>query len=235
MARLISMWAPVRSGRLCSHGGSAQLLRHRVPERDSGQRGWNPGAERGRVWAGSRGHNRFAGGDLKTGKMKNSRRPMRLRVPHKHFQHQRARPLRHLASHVCFAARRVNRKTGLWRLADGETGLPGPVAEATSLAEESSDAVRQIRASKAMLITPGDEDSRSAGSFFKNPVLSSEAPFAKLKQRAGALHKLEIPSYPALESKKKSSSGMAGGELGISQRVWEWPGGGFPVNMPSRS
>ena len=34
------------------------------------------------------------------------------------------------------------------------------------------EAVRRIRATKAMLITPGDEDCRSAGSFFKNPVLS---------------------------------------------------------------
>ena len=33
------------------------------------------------------------------------------------------------------------------------------------------EAVRRIRAAKAMLITPGDEDCRSAGSFFKNPVL----------------------------------------------------------------
>jgi UDP-N-acetylmuramate dehydrogenase len=34
------------------------------------------------------------------------------------------------------------------------------------------EAVRQIRAGKAMLITPGDEDSRSAGSFFKNPLVT---------------------------------------------------------------
>lgn len=34
------------------------------------------------------------------------------------------------------------------------------------------DAVRSIRQSKAMLIVEGDEDSRSAGSFFKNPIVS---------------------------------------------------------------
>jgi len=33
------------------------------------------------------------------------------------------------------------------------------------------DAVREIRRKKAMLIVPGDDDSRSAGSFFKNPVV----------------------------------------------------------------
>jgi UDP-N-acetylmuramate dehydrogenase len=34
------------------------------------------------------------------------------------------------------------------------------------------EAVRSIRASKAMLISPNDDDSRSAGSFFKNPIIS---------------------------------------------------------------
>ena len=36
---------------------------------------------------------------------------------------------------------------------------------------EIREAVRHIRALKGMLIVPGDEDCRSAGSFFKNPVL----------------------------------------------------------------
>ena len=35
------------------------------------------------------------------------------------------------------------------------------------------DAVRKIRAGKGMLITAGDDDCRSAGSFFKNPILSA--------------------------------------------------------------
>ena len=89
------------------------------------------------------------------------------------------------------------------------------------------EAVRRIRASKAMLITPGDEDSRSAGSFFKNPVLSA-ADFAALKQRAGERH-LEIPSYPALEARHKVpaawlvehsgfSKGYSQGRVGISRK-----------------
>jgi UDP-N-acetylmuramate dehydrogenase len=36
------------------------------------------------------------------------------------------------------------------------------------------DAVREIRHRKAMLIVPGEEDARSAGSFFKNPVLPKD-------------------------------------------------------------
>lgn len=38
--------------------------------------------------------------------------------------------------------------------------------------EQVRDAVRAIRQSKAMLLVEGDEDCRSAGSFFKNPLVS---------------------------------------------------------------
>jgi len=69
---------------------------------------------------------------------------------------------------------------------------------------ETREAVRQIRATKAMLIRDGDEDCRSAGSFFKNPVLSPE----QLQQLTGkaAAKGLEIPSYPALDAQKKISA-----------------------------
>jgi UDP-N-acetylmuramate dehydrogenase len=92
---------------------------------------------------------------------------------------------------------------------------------------EVREAVRQIRASKAMLITPGDEDCRSAGSFFKNPVLSPEQ-FEELKRRAGA-RGLEVPSYPALDAQRKVSAawlveqsgfskGYGNGRVGISRK-----------------
>ena len=72
-----------------------------------------------------------------------------------------------------------------------------------SLAEVRT-AVLEIRRGKAMLIVPGDEDSRSAGSFFKNPVLS-EAEFTDLAQRA-ATKDLTIPSYPAPSAQRKISA-----------------------------
>jgi UDP-N-acetylmuramate dehydrogenase len=92
---------------------------------------------------------------------------------------------------------------------------------------ETRDAVRQIRARKAMLITPGDEDCRSAGSFFKNPVLSQEQ-FDDLNRRAAAKN-LTIPNYPALESQRKVSAawlvehsgferGFTRGHVGISRK-----------------
>jgi UDP-N-acetylmuramate dehydrogenase len=92
---------------------------------------------------------------------------------------------------------------------------------------ETRDAVRQIRARKAMLITPGDEDCRSAGSFFKNPVLSAAA-HEDLSRRAAA-KKLQVPSYPALDAQRKVSAawlvehsgftrGYISGRVGVSRK-----------------
>ena len=92
---------------------------------------------------------------------------------------------------------------------------------------ETREAVRQIRAGKGMLIVPGDPESRSAGSFFKNPVLTA-AEYERLRERAGALG-LEVPSYPALEAQHKVSAawlvehsgfrkGYARGPVGISSK-----------------
>jgi UDP-N-acetylmuramate dehydrogenase len=69
---------------------------------------------------------------------------------------------------------------------------------------ETREAVRHIRAIKGMLIVPGEPDCQSAGSFFKNPVLS-EGQHEELKKRASA-RGLTVPSYPALEKSKKVSA-----------------------------
>lgn len=90
---------------------------------------------------------------------------------------------------------------------------------------EVREAVRQIRASKGMLLTPGDADAKSAGSFFKNPVLTDNQ-FESLKQKASA-RGLEIPNYPALQAHRKVSAawlveqsgfakGYGNGHVGIS-------------------
>src|SRR5271169_1464159 len=77
------------------------------------------------------------------------------------------------------------------------------------------DAVRKIRAGKGMLITPGDDDCRSAGSFFKNPILSAEQHQA-LTLRAAAKN-LQIPSYPALDAQKKVSAAWLVEHSGFSR------------------
>lgn len=92
---------------------------------------------------------------------------------------------------------------------------------------EVREAVRSIRASKGMLITPGDEDCRSAGSFFKNPVLP-DAEYKSLHERAQE-RGLQIPSYPALNAYRKISAawlvensgfakGYNRGPVGISRK-----------------
>lgn len=69
---------------------------------------------------------------------------------------------------------------------------------------ETREAVRQIRARKGMLLIEGDPDCRSAGSFFKNPILS-ESQHEQLLRRANAKG-LTVPSYPALERSSKVSA-----------------------------
>ena len=57
---------------------------------------------------------------------------------------------------------------------------------------EVSNAVRQIRKGKGMLLVDGDPDCRSAGSFFKNPVVESEL-VADIGKKIG----LHPPCFPA--------------------------------------
>jgi UDP-N-acetylmuramate dehydrogenase len=88
-------------------------------------------------------------------------------------------------------------------------------------------AVLDIRLGKAMLIVPGDEDARSAGSFFRNPIVS-QAFFEGLSARL-ASHRLQLPSYSATDGFRKLpaawlvehagfSKGYSKGAAGISRR-----------------
>jgi len=87
-----------------------------------------------------------------------------------------------------------------------------------------SDAVRAIRRGKGMYIVPGDPDCRSAGSFFKNPIVSEEH-----YARIAAQEAVEVPHYPAGDGAMKIPAawlleragfhrGYALGEAGISTR-----------------
>jgi UDP-N-acetylmuramate dehydrogenase len=92
---------------------------------------------------------------------------------------------------------------------------------------EVRDTVRSIRGSKGMLIVSGEAESRSAGSFFKNPVLAAEQ-YEALLRRADD-RGVEVPSYPALSQQHKVSAawlvensgfskGYAKGKAGISSK-----------------
>ena len=91
---------------------------------------------------------------------------------------------------------------------------------------EVRDAVRRIRHGKAMLLVAGDEDCRSAGSFFKNPIVSG-ADYARLSALAAA-RGLELPRFATPEGVKISAAwlveqagftkGTVRGNVGISRR-----------------
>ena len=89
---------------------------------------------------------------------------------------------------------------------------------------ETRDAVLAIRLSKAMLIVPGDDDCRSAGSFFKNPIVTSDE-YEQLCSRAGSV----IPSFLAQDGNRKIAAawlvenagfhkGFLRGPVGISRK-----------------
>jgi UDP-N-acetylmuramate dehydrogenase len=92
---------------------------------------------------------------------------------------------------------------------------------------QAREAVRQIRLSKAMLLVADDEDCRSAGSFFKNPIIGPTE-YARI---AGvvASHGFKPPSYPAADGRVKLAAawlveqsgflkGFTRGPVGISRR-----------------
>jgi UDP-N-acetylmuramate dehydrogenase len=80
---------------------------------------------------------------------------------------------------------------------------------------ETREAVRHIRARKGMLIVPGDPDCKSAGSFFKNPVVSAEQ-LEDLKTRA-AQKGFTLPSYPGLQTQHKISAAWLVEQSGFSK------------------
>ncbi len=89
-----------------------------------------------------------------------------------------------------------------------------------------AEAVRTIRRTKGMFLVEGDPDCRSAGSFFKNPVVDWSA----LERIAAAVPpEAKIPQYPAEDGKFKLaaawlveqagfSKGYGNGHAGISSR-----------------
>ncbi len=92
---------------------------------------------------------------------------------------------------------------------------------------ETREAVRQIRHGKAMLIVAGDEDARSAGSFFKNPLLG-EAEYQRLEGLAAARGSGPPPRFVTGEGVKVPAAwlveqsgmrkGTVRGRVGISRK-----------------
>jgi len=95
--------------------------------------------------------------------------------------------------------------------------------------QQVRDAVRSIRQSKAMLLVEGDEDCRSAGSFFKNPLVG-EAEADRIEALAQRrVPDKTLPCYPAAAGQVKLAAawlveqsgfpkGYSLGPVGISRK-----------------
>ncbi len=130
---------------------------------------------------------------------------------------------RYIVTRVRFALT----KNGAPKLAYADLQKHFANASAEPTLSEAACAVREIRRSKGMLLVPGDADCRSAGSFFKNPIVDA----AILPKLAQILHIEEekIPRYPATPGHVKLpaawlleqagfTKGFAMGPAGISSR-----------------
>ena len=101
-----------------------------------------------------------------------------------------------------------------------------PEGTVASLAEVAA-VVRRIRQSKGMLLVEGDSDCRSAGSFFKNPVVSedqfrriaecSEKEPPRFPAGAGNAGRVKVPAAWLIEQ-AGFRKGYAKGAAGISSR-----------------
>ena len=101
-------------------------------------------------------------------------------------------------------------------------------AEKKPTLRETRDAVRAIRAEKAMLVRQGGLDSNSAGSFFKNPIVDNEK-FQEIARIAKSFGVTEVPSFKAGEKSVKIPAawlieqsgfhkGYRKGNAGLSQK-----------------
>lgn len=83
--------------------------------------------------------------------------------------------------------------------------------------QQVRDAVRSIRQSKAMLLVEGDEDCRSAGSFFKNPIVSpAEADRIQALAEKRAPGKT-LPRYPGADGHVKIAAAWLVEQSGFSK------------------
>ncbi len=82
------------------------------------------------------------------------------------------------------------------------------------------DAVRAIRAQKAMLLSPGDPDSRSAGSFFKNPLVDAAGLRAiedTARERGLLPRDKNVPAYPQPDGRFKVAAAWLIENAGFSK------------------
>jgi UDP-N-acetylmuramate dehydrogenase len=134
---------------------------------------------------------------------------------------QRSRPVRYaeLARALGVDSRHLD-QTGRDQSRSGEGGR--------ALLGDIRSAVLRLRRGKGMVLDPGDPDSRSAGSFFTNPILDA-AQFARLRrvvdERSGP--DVPIPQFPAGPGQVKVPAAWLIGQAGF-QKGYQGGGGSRP-------
>jgi len=103
---------------------------------------------------------------------------------------------------------------------------------------EARSAVLKLRARKGMVLDAGDPDTRSAGSFFTNPVLTADE-FAALVQKAGQSGEpgdpdLRVPHFPAPDGHVKVPAAWLIEHAGFGKGYPGRPSGPSGPSGPSR-
>jgi UDP-N-acetylmuramate dehydrogenase len=138
-----------------------------------------------------------------------------------HFRYRESllnidQPGRYIVARVRFRLRPKGAPT----LRYAELGRRFADAPAPTLAEVAA-VVREIRRTKGMVVIPGDPDTRSAGSFFKNPIV----PAAALKQVAAATatDPANIPHWPMATGEIKLPAAWLLEKAGFTKGYSEGP------------
>ncbi|MGH3387770.1 MAG: UDP-N-acetylmuramate dehydrogenase [Actinomadura sp.] len=111
---------------------------------------------------------------------------------------------RHVVLDVTFALERA--EESLIRYAELARRLGVAVGDRVPL-KEAREAVLELRRGKGMVLDPADPDTRSAGSFFTNPILSAEELSAldgRVAVRFGS--GVSYPRYPEQDGRTKTSA-----------------------------
>jgi UDP-N-acetylmuramate dehydrogenase len=130
-------------------------------------------------------------------------------------------PHRHLVLSVTFALRPGGAPTV--RYPELRAALPG-----TPSLAEVRETVRRLRAAKSMIIDPADENRRSAGSFFMNPIVAPEeaARIAALAAGEGLVSDaVQVPRFPAAGGQVKLAAGWLIERAGITKGYRQGPVG----------
>lgn len=88
------------------------------------------------------------------------------------------------------------------------------------------EAVLKLRRSKSMVLDPADENRRSVGSFFTNPVVDAPTAFAVFERaKARGLERMQVPHWPQPDGDFKLAAGWLIEQAGVKKGLRAGPVG----------